>query len=330
MGDPPDPLCDPPEMDALSRVLEFVTVTSAVSRRLEASGRWALFFPRVVHVKFGAVERGEVWITAGGEERRLSAGDCYVLATEDRYAVASAPGLEPVDGLPLFRASTDDIARVGAADDVAIVGGRFVLDDSSARLLLDVLPPLLVLGADEHEHSPLRPALELFTRETASARPGSALVARHLGHVVFAEALRAALEQPEPQVRGWLAALADERIGRALHLMHEDPARRWSVPELAESVHMSRSAFATRFRDLVGDPPLDHLLSLRMRIAGQVLSTTSATVSSVGSGLGYTSDAAFSSAFRRVMGMSPTAWRARTLDLGEPHDDTDAQDRQAA
>jgi AraC-like DNA-binding protein len=265
-----------------------------------------------------------VWLTVGGEERRLAAGDCFVIATDAPYAVASGPGMRPVDGLPLFRASTDGVARVGSAEEVAMTGGRFVLDESSAQLLLDVLPPLFVVAADGAAQSPLRATLDLFTRETSAPRPGSALVARHLGHVVFAEALRAALEQPVPQVRGWLAALADERIGRALHLMHSDPARRWTAPELAAAVHMSRSAFAGRFRELVGDPPLDFLLSLRMRIAGRALRTTTLTVSAVGAQLGYTSDAAFSTAFRRVMGVTPTAWRRRAPDAAAWHDETDA------
>ena len=317
-------------MDVLSRVLELVTVESAVSTRLHAGGRWALSFPRVVHVKFGAVERGEVWMTVEGEQRRLAAGDCYVIATAEPYAVASGPGMEPVDGLPLFRASTDGVARVGSADEVAMTGGRFVLDDASAQLLLDVLPPLLVVSGEGAAPSSLRATLDLFVRETSSPRPGSALLARHLGHVVFAEALRTALEQPAPQVRGWLAALADERVGRALHLMHADPARRWTVPELAGAVHMSRSAFAARFRELVGHPPLEHLLSLRMRIAGRALRTSTLTVSAVGAQLGYTSDAAFSTAFRRVIGVSPSAWRRRTSDAATWRDETDASELQAA
>jgi AraC-like DNA-binding protein len=313
-------------VDPLSRVLELLTVRSAVSSRLEAGGIWALSFPGVAHVKFGAIHRGEAWLRAGaaGPEQHLRSGDCFVLATGGGYAVASAPGLEPVDGLPAFRAATDGVARFGTADEVVMTGGRFVLDDRSARLLLDVLPPLLVVGADEEQAAPLRAALGLFAHETARPRLGGALVTERLGQVVFVEALRAAVDAEHRSVRGWLAALADDRIGTVLHLMHADPARRWTVPELAGSVHMSRSAFADRFRSLVGTSPLDHLLRLRMHVAGRELRRGSGTVSAIGAALGYTSDAAFSNAFKRVMGTSPTAWRTRGEPTASAADETDA------
>lgn len=311
-------------MDPLSGVIDLLTVRSAVSSRLEASGSWALSFPGVVHIKFCAIHRGEAWLRAGAvaPERHLRPGDCFVLTTGDRYAVASAPGLEPVDGLPAFRDATDGVVRLGSSADVVMTGGRFVFDDRSARLLLDVLPPLLVIGADDEQAAPLRAALELFAHETARPRLGAALVTERLGQVVFVEALRAAVDAEDRSVHGWLGALADDRIGTALHLMHSDTARHWTVPELAAAVHMSRSAFAGRFRSLVGTPPLDHLLHLRMHVAGRELRRGDSTVSAVGTASGYTSDAAFSNAFKRVMGTSPSTWRTREHDR-PADDDTD-------
>ena len=313
-------------MDPLSRVLELLTVQSAVSSRLEAGGTWAMSFPGVAHVKFGAIHRGEAWMRAGASEpeQHLRAGDCYILATGGGYAVASAPGLEPVDGLPAFRAATNGVAQFGTADEVVMTGGRFVFDDKSARLLLDVLPPLLVVGAHEEHTAPLRAALELFAHETARPRLGGALVTACLGQVVFVEALRAAVDAEDRRIRGWLAALADERIGTVLHLMHSDPARRWTVPELAGTAHMSRSAFADRFRSLVGTPPLEHLLHLRMHVAGRELRRGNATVSAIAAAQGYSSDAAFSNAFKRVMGISPSAWRTRDDPTAPATDETDA------
>ncbi|MGH2936605.1 MAG: cupin domain-containing protein [Solirubrobacterales bacterium] len=311
-------------MDVLSRILDLVTVESTVSTRLEASGEWALRFPRVVHIKFGAVEHGEAWLGTGGEWRRLSAGDCFVIATDQPYFVASDPSLEPVDGLPLFRRSTDGVARIGEGQGAAICGGRFVLDESSSRLLLDVLPPMLVVPARGPEASSLRATLELFSRETREPRAGSAVVASHLGPVVFVEAIRIAMNDRSAELRGWLGALRDERIGAAIHLMYEEPARRWTVPALAEAVHMSRSSFAARFKDLVGSSPLEHLLMLRMQIAARALRDESDTISSIGAGLGYTSDAAFSSAFKRVVGVPPREWR-RDARPASTEDVTDAR-----
>jgi AraC-like DNA-binding protein len=314
-------------VDPLSRVLELVTVESAVSTRLEASGTWALSFPGVRHIKLAAIHRGEAWLRAGadGPERRLRAGDCFVLTTGDGYAVASQPGMEPVDGVPAFRATTDGVVRLGRADDVVMTGSRFVLDAGSARLLLDVLPDLLVIAAGQESSAALRSALELFAHETATPRLGSTLVTARLAQVVFVEALRAAIVADEHCIGGWLAALTDDRIGTALHVMHAEPARRWSIPELAQTVHMSRSGFADRFRALVGTSPLDHLLRVRMHIAGRELRRkTTTTVSAIGAAAGYSSDAAFSNAFKRVMGSSPSAWRAADVQPVTAPDATDA------
>jgi AraC-like DNA-binding protein len=313
MTQSPESFCDTPQMDPLSDVLELLTVERVVSRRLEAGGTWALSFPGVVHVKFGAVHRGECWLSVGtaGDESHLRAGDCFVLAGGAEYSVASAPGLEPVDGLPAFDAAIDGVGRIGGADEVVMTAGHFRFDDRSARLLLDVLPPLVVIGADEERGTPLRAGLDLLAHESATPRLGASMVTERLGQIVFVEALRAAVEAGDREVGGWLAALADDRIGAALRLIHADARRRWTVPELAAAVHMSRSAFAQRFRALVGAPPLDHLLRVRMHAAGRDLRRGDITVSAVGAAWGYTSDSAFSNAFKRVMGASPSAWRAQ-------------------
>jgi AraC-like DNA-binding protein len=289
-----------------------------VSRRLEAGGAWALSFPGVEHVKFGAVHRGECWLSVetAGDASHLRVGDCFVLAGGAGYSVASAPGLDPVDGAPTFDAAVDGVGRIGGADEVVMTAGHFRFDDRSARLLLDVLPPLLVIGADEERGTPLRAALDLLAHESASSRLGASIVTERLGQIVFVEALRAAVEAGDREVGGWLAALADDRIGAALRLIHQDAGRRWTVPELAAAVHMSRSAFAQRFRALVGAPPLDHLLRVRMHAAGRDLRRGDVTVSAVGAAWGYTSDSAFSNAFKRVMGAAPSAWRAH--DPGPP------------
>jgi AraC-like DNA-binding protein len=168
-----------------------------------------------------------------------------------------------------------------------------------------------VIGADEEHGTPLRAGLDLLAHESATPRLGASIVTERLGQIVFVEALRAAVDAGDREVGGWLAALGDDRIGEALRLIHDDAGRRWTVPELAAAVHMSRSAFAQRFRALVGAPPLDHLLRVRMHAAGRDLRRGDITVSAVGAAWGYTSDSAFSNAFKRVMGASPSVWRAQ-------------------
>jgi AraC-like DNA-binding protein len=320
-------------VDPLSDVLQILAVRSVLPSRFEAGGDWAVAFPAFRHVKFGAVHRGEAWIVAtGAEPELLRAGDCYVLTGEEPYVIASDPTLEPVDGVPAFRASPDGIARVGTravaggpgVDDgpsadaprppagppgVVVTAGRFAFDEQSARLLLDVLPRLLVVRASADGNDALHHALALFGHETEAPRMGSALATERLAQIVLVQALRAAAEG-DGAVTGWLRGLRDERVGAALRLMHADLARRWTVAELAQEALLSRSAFAARFTALVGTSPLDHLLRVRMHAAGRDLQDPDVTVSAVADRWGYTSDSAFSNAFKRVMGSSPRAWRA--------------------
>jgi AraC-like DNA-binding protein len=326
-------------VDPLSDVLRILAVRSVLPSRFEAGGDWAVSFPAFRHVKFGAVHRGEAWIVAAGAEPELlRTGDCYVLTGEEQYVIASDPALEAVDGVPAFRSSPDGIGRVGTrartdvegagrgavddasslpagAADVVVTAGRFAFDEQSARLLLDVLPRLLVERASTDGNDALHHALALFGHETEAPRMGSALATERVAQIVLVQALRAAAEG-DGAVTGWLRGLRDERVGAALRLMHGDLARRWTVAELAQAALLSRSAFAARFTALVGTSPLDHLLRVRMHAAGRDLQDRDLTVSAVADRWGYTSDSAFSNAFKRVMGASPRAWRTAVAARG--------------
>jgi AraC-like DNA-binding protein len=296
-------------VDPLSDVLRILAVRSVLPSRFEAGGDWAVSFPAFRHVKFGAVHRGEAWIVAAGADpERLRTGDCYVLTGEEPYVIASDPALEAVDGVPAFRSSPDGIGRVGTGADVVVTAGRFAFDEQGARLLLDVLPRLLVVRASTDGNDALHHALALFGHETEAPRMGSTLATERVAQIVLVQALRAAAEG-DGAVTGWLRGLRDERVGAALRLMHGDLARRWTVAELAQAALLSRSAFAARFTALVGTSPLDHLLWVRMHAAGRDLQDPDLTVSTVADRWGYTSDSAFSNAFKRVMGASPRAWR---------------------
>ncbi len=155
-----------------------------------------------------------------------------------------------------------------------------------------------------------------MSEEARSAGLGSALVLEHLTDLLLVQALRAVARRGVSEGQtGWLAALADLEIGRALHLMHQAPERRWTVADLGSAVGLSRSTFAERFRRLVGQPPLDYLVQWRMSVAAEALERNDQTVSSIASQAGYYSDSAFSAAFKRVMGMPPAHYRTRPYHL---------------
>lgn len=305
-------------MDPLSEVLELLDLRAASPSRLEAGGRWALGFTGHQHLKVGAVVTGECWLIAEGTgPRHLRAGDCYLLASSRPYVVASDLETEPVPSgtaLPspwpspaYYQTSPHDPART------ILISGSLSFDGATAALLPGILPPVARIAAGSHQATVVSPVLQLLGDETACDVPGSATMRKHLTHILFVQVLRTLLTPGGPAdgaPPGWLGALSDHQIGTALTLLHEQPARRWTVAELAAAVSMSRSSFAMRFRALVGLPPLDYLVRWRMQNAARSLRFTSRTVAAIGSDLGYTSESAFSNTFKRVLGQSPSRYRS--------------------
>ncbi|MFF3560902.1 AraC family transcriptional regulator [Streptomyces sp. NPDC002574] len=319
-------------MDPLSDVLNLLHLRGASPSRMEVGGRWALRFRAYPYVKVGAVLTGSCRLAPDGTAPLLlGAGDCYLLTGDRPYQVGSIsdPPVEPVDGHAVYRAAraragsssmTVRHGDPGAADRVVVVGGSIEFDDVTAGLLLSSLPPTVRIAADSPQAQVLRPTLRLLADETAQERPGSSVMAASLTQILFLQALRAYLElaaEAGESGTGWLGGLSDSQIGAALGHMHQQPAHPWTVGELASAVGMSRSAFALRFRSLVGRPPLDYLMRWRIQRAAAALRGGDRTVASVAAEWGYASESAFSNAFKRVTGQPPARHRALSLRQGE-------------
>jgi AraC-like DNA-binding protein len=159
----------------------------------------------------------------------------------------------------------------------------------------------------------LRWLLNQLVIEQTTELPGTSLASAQLAQLIFIQILRAHLEASGDLGTGWLRALGDRRIAPALRLMHGDPARSWRLKELAKAAAMSRTTFVVRFKDVAGVPPLTYLLNWRMRLAERALRTENVAVSSLALSLGYTSESAFSNAFKRVMGVAPKRYRSSTI-----------------
>jgi transcriptional regulator GlxA family with amidase domain len=157
----------------------------------------------------------------------------------------------------------------------------------------------------------VRSSIQFSVAESASARPGSAAVLARLSEVLFAEAIRYYAEGLPPGQPGFLAALRDRHVGRALALLHEAPAHPWSVEELARKVGLSRSALGERFNELLGAPPMQYLARWRTSLAARLLRESDVPVLRVATDVGYESEAAFNRAFKRELGLPPAAWRKR-------------------
>jgi AraC-like DNA-binding protein len=301
--------------DPLSDVLSLLDVRSFLSRRLEASGSWALRFPEYRHLKFGGVIEGSrwVWIEGVTEPLRLDAGDFYLLSHGGPYCFASDVQANPVDGLAFMEEhlERDGVVRFNSGEGRTVgTGGRFTLNDEMSGLLLTSLPPLIHIRGNLPHARALRSALDLITFETEATRLGGAAIGAGLCSIVLVNILRAYLAGDE-RPRGWLGALSDRHIGTALRLMHGNVAQRWKVSDLASEVGMSRTSFAERFRSLVGMAPLEYLVRWRMAIARNALTREDANLTTIAEAVGYESDTAFSLAFKRMFGSSPGRYRTR-------------------
>jgi Cupin len=254
-------------MDPLSEVFALIEIRTARCTRLEAGGTWALRFPAKPELKFAAVLRGECWITLpDGTSNRLATGDTFLLAN-------APPTLWQTIGRRYLkmgsRCSTGSIPilHITAGTRPCCWQAALRLNFPTAHLVLDSLPPFMLISADNPSAAILRGTLEILDSEVRNGRMGASLVTRRLADVLLVQALRAYFAMHGNDSAGWIGALTDPRIGAALNLMHGDVAHPWTIEELARAVGMSRSGFALRFKNLVSLPPLDYLLRWRMQLA---------------------------------------------------------------
>ncbi|MEU0687798.1 AraC family transcriptional regulator [Streptomyces uncialis] len=303
-----------PLRDPLTKTLELTGARCVLSRGLTAAGDWALAFPAPGRLSVHVVLQGAVWLLMQGVDHpvRLEAGDVTVFAGDRRYTLASDPAVPPIDALPLLRATTDTFLRVeGEGRETVVIGGHIDLNTTGKDLLLSVLPPLIHAGATTDEATAACWLMNRTLRETRSDAPGAAFAAQHLAQLLLVQVLRIFLTRvnAETPPTGWLRALADDRIAPALRLMHGNPALPWSLAELARAAAMSRTSFTLRFKEVVGVPPLTYLRAWRMRLARHTLWLEDTPVSALASSLGYSSESAFSNAFKRATGLAPRRYR---------------------
>lgn len=306
--------------DPLTDVLGLLDLRSANFARVEAEEPWAIGFSGYRSIKFGAVLHGGCRIAVAGvpEPVALEEGDCYLIGSGRAYElsggspVPAAPSEEVFAG---FRPG--NTLRLGTVRDAVLVGCGFDLDEANAAVLLDVLPPLIHVGAGSAAAESVGAALELLRAETCEPALGTPFVTERLAHVLLVHLLRAHIAEHGPEGGAWLTALADRHIGAALGLMHDRPAYPWTVAELAARSGLSRSRFADRFTRTVGVPPLEYLGNWRLRSAARELRTGDATVAAIAARWGYGSESSFSHAFKRVMGSSPGRYRAAGSHRGQ-------------
>ncbi|HEY4102909.1 MAG TPA: AraC family transcriptional regulator [Polyangiaceae bacterium] len=303
-------------MDVLTDVLETVRVVAACYGRLEATAPWGIRVKPGDDAKFHVVLEGHARLIVDGVEDpiELSAGDIVALPHGHAHSLVDDAEIaaQALEELLVCRPRGDNsVLRVGGGGQSAtIVSGRFRFEDRKNNPLLSVLPPVITLKGEMGKSVRwLEPTLKFIACEAQSGRPGSQTVIARLADVLFIQIVRGHLATLPANGSGWLGALSDTQIGAALGFIHQSPEQDWTVQSLAAKVAMSRSAFASRFMRLVGEPPLSYVTRWRMQKAASMLRDGKRTLAEVAAQVGYDSEAAFSKAFKRAVGSAPGAYR---------------------
>ncbi|WP_405572451.1 AraC family transcriptional regulator [Streptomyces phaeochromogenes] len=310
--------------DPLSDTLAVADARSVFSGGFTAGGDWAIELRGRHRLKVKAVLQGSCLLVreAGGEPLLLTEGDVVVSDGDRPYVLCNRPGVEPVSPDDVVMDPATRMARLGQGEavDVSCVSGHIDLSRDRGDLLRRALPELVHVRADSPEAGVLRWLIGQLVAEMRAGRAGVEFVSAQLAQLMFVQVLRICLTDADGLPPGWLRALADERLAPALRLMHGDPAHPWQLEELARAAAMSRTTFAVRFKEAAGVPPLTYLLNWRMSLAARALRLDTAPVAALARSVGYTSESAFSNAFKRAVGVGPRAYRVEATAGIRPSD----------
>jgi AraC-like DNA-binding protein len=324
--------------DTLSDLLRSVRLRGAVFYYVSFRDQWSAetpvakeiaeaVMPSCEHVmEYHVIAKGNGWAAVSGQAPvKLGAGDIVMFPHGDRHVLSSAPGIEP------YRVSADWVfARRNEPKPLSIAYHHGVVD-AGALLPVEEADAIVVcgfLGCDLRPFNPLVAALPRVLHlpasrtgdwvgrvidqavvESNARQPGGDAVLERLSEMMFVDAARRYLDSLPEDATGWLAGLRDRFVGRALALMHERPDHAWSVDDLGHEVGLSRSALHERFVQYLGQPPMQYLASWRIQLGARLLRESNRNVATIAVDVGYDSEAAFSRAFRRMVGMPPAAWR---------------------
>jgi AraC-like DNA-binding protein len=322
-------------MDPMADIFRTLRVASVVHARLEVTAPWGLMRQSEAGVRanlhpaesenapsqlahFGMVSRGNCWLSVSGipAPLPLTGGDCFLLAPGSTYTLRDNPRTKARSFCEVAPTKNSNVIRYGGGGvPTTIVSGWFRFGQTSVKPLKRLLPEMILIKADQAQTLALHTTLQLLASEMTEPAPGSEVMVNRLADILFIQCVRAHIASSSENCKsGWLRAIFDPKIGAALKAMHERVENPWTVGSLAAEAGMSRSAFAVRFRELLEETPLEYLTSWRMYKATALMQEDDRKLFEVAKSVGYDSDASFSKAFKRVLGMPPREYRKRTTE----------------
>src|SRR5580698_9519276 len=315
-------------MDALSETLRVVRLVGAIFIQGRFTAPWCYQSPRADSaapllepgaervVIFHLITEGECYVEMGAAPPvRLAAGDAVLFPQGHAHRMCSEHGLRPAKGARLedvLSRRPRKLVYGGGGRTTRLVCGYLACDERLARMLLSGLPSIVKVNVrGSNAGMWLEASVKYALSEARSPRPGGAGVLSKLAEVLFIEVLRLYVNQQSAGRIGWLAGVGDRIVGAALNQLHAHPAHAWTLDELANEAHTSRSVLAERFQHLVGSSPMQYLTQWRMLLAANLLTRSNAPLARIAEDVGYQTDTAFSRAFRREFGAPPATWRKR-------------------
>lgn len=301
-------------MDSLSLILDDMHFDGVVFTHAEMSAPWSWQLATPGLASFHIVTAGQAWLMREHEPPILiEAGDLAVLPAGTAHTIQDKPQSQakPIDLLPFMDQSDwSAVHHNGGGATAKLISGHARFDIDMAAPLIAALPPIMLVQSGGNM-PPLWLALgiQFLEQEIAAVRPAQQAILNRVGDILLMECMRDYVESVPEGSGNWLAALKDKALSISLAKMHQQPDRNWTVPELAQHACLSRSAFADRFGQALGEPPLTYLTRHRMRLAARQLRSSALTVSKIAQQVGYASEAAFSQAFKREYGEAPSIWR---------------------
>lgn len=308
---------EPTRESAIGEALRFVQVAGIFYCPSVLSEPWGLELPPMDDcVWFHAVGSGECTVDAGGSTHLVESGDVVLIPHGAGHRLW---GREPAPTPSVFDLPHDHesdqyavLHHGGDGRETRLVCGGIRLADPASRHLIDALPPVIHTKAAASTRGDwMRATLDLLSEETRQARPGGEAVVSRLCDIIVIQAIRNWIERDPAAERGWLGAVGDPQIGPVVAAVHAAPDHPWSVEALADLAAMSRSGFAARFTDLVGESAMSYVTRWRMHVATDLL-RAGETIATTAGRVGYDSEAAFSRAFKRVVGVTPRDARRLT------------------
>ncbi len=333
-------------MDALTDILETIHLRGSLYCRSELGAPWGMAIAAGSDAQFHVVRRGRCWLRLTTEPDTapilLEAGDMVVLPRGHAHQVSDHPDTPvlPLEEFLRCQAPPADqpppacslLRHGGDGEQTTLVCGYFRFDRGRAHPLLSVLPPLLLMRGEGGRARPwIESLLDLIAGEAANPGAGGEILINRLTEALLIQVIRAHLASTENPAPSWLAGLRDPQIAAALALIHHQPEQRWTLEQLAARVGLSRSGFAARFRELVGEPPLQYLTRWRLQLAANHLQQDRLSLAEVAHAVGYRSETGFSKSFKRLLGIAPGSFRRQArnggIGIGRAQARTPATDR---